>query len=147
MHIPRLLHLLLLMSVCIAPVAAQSSPEKISPDKSSPPDKIAVFSQPQLDGLTAPPEFRTQVPALSRRALDGISANQSSPRLHSDPFQVLPFVKPGQSDTTCYVMRTYRVIRDDPDSDTTRPAGYSTCQLASRYQTKDAVILLEGSPR
>jgi hypothetical protein len=145
MRIPRLLLLSLLVSVCVAPVIAQSSPDKISPDK------IVTSSQLQLDGLTnglsAPPEFRTQVPALSQRALDGISANQSSPRLHSDPFQVLPFVKPGQSDTTCYVMRTYRVIRDDPDSDTTRPAGYSTCQLASRYQTKDAVILLEGSPR
>lgn len=40
------------------------------------------------------------------------------------------------SDTTCYTMRSYVVARDSKDSDSTHPAGYSTCQPASRYRVK-----------
>lgn len=140
MCIPRLLLLSLLLSVCVAPVVAQSSPDNRSSDKNA-------SSQSQLDGLTAPPQFRSHVPTLSQRALDGISGNPSSSRVHSDQFKVLPLVKPGQADASCFYMRTYRVTRDDPQSDTTRPAGYSTCQLAGRYQTKNAVEVLEIVPR
>ena len=140
MCIPRLLLLSLLLSVCVAPVVAQSSPDNRSSDKNA-------SSQSQLDGLTAPPEFRSHVPALSQRALDGISGNPSSSRVHFDQFKVLPLVKPGQADASCFYMRTYRVTRDDPQSDTTRLAGYSTCQLAGRYQTKNAVEVLAIAPR
>jgi hypothetical protein len=42
------------------------------------------------------------------------------------------------TDDTCYSMRTYRVTRDDPESDSTRPAGYSTCQPAAWFHVKDA---------
>jgi hypothetical protein len=147
MRIPRLL-LLSLLAVCVAPVVAQSSPDKISPDKISP-DKSVASSQFQLDGLTnglsAPPEFRTHVPALSQRALEGISGNLSSPRNYL--FKELPPVKLGQGGTSCFSMRTYRVTRDNPQSDTTRLSGYSTCLLAGQYQTKDAVILREIAPR
>jgi hypothetical protein len=141
MCIPRLLLLSLLLSVCVAPVVAQSSPDNRSSDKN------ASSSQSQLDGLTAPPEFRSHAPTLSQRALDGISGNPSSSRVHSDQFKVFPLVKPGQTDTSCLYMRTYRVTRDDSQSDTTRLAGYSTCQLAGRYQTKNAVEVLEIVPR
>jgi hypothetical protein len=141
MRIPRLLLLSLLLSVCVTPIVAQSSPDNRSSDKN------AFSSQSQRDGLTAPPEFRSHVPALSQRAMDGISGNPSSSGVHFDQFKVLPLVKPGQTDTSCFYMRTYRVTRDDPQSDTTRRAGYSTCQLAGRYQTKNAVEVLEIAPR
>jgi hypothetical protein len=141
MHIPRLLLLSLVISVCVAPVVAQSSSNNGSSDKN------AFSSQSQTDGLTAPPEFRSRIPALSQRALDGISGNTSSPRIHSDQFKVLPQVKLGQNDATCFSMRTYRVTRDDPQSDTTRFSGYSICQLADRYQPKNAVDVLEITPR
>lgn len=191
MRIPRLLLLSLLMSVCVAPIVAQSSSDKISPDKS------VASSQLKLDGptndLSAPPEFRTHVPAVSRKPLEGLS-NLSSPRNyfeHFDQFKMLRVnfgsaatarykedtqelpeststdayrleaealdemakrdlqgaLKLGQSDTSCFSMRTYRVTRDDPQSDATRLSGYSTCQIAGQYQTKDAVILLETVPR
>lgn len=44
-----------------------------------------------------------------------------------------------QDEKTCYTLRTYRVARESPDSDSTRPAGYSTCQRATRFQLKTAV--------
>jgi hypothetical protein len=41
-------------------------------------------------------------------------------------------------DTTCYAIRSYLVARDSKDSDSTHPAGYSTCRRASRYRLKTA---------
>jgi hypothetical protein len=50
-----------------------------------------------------------------------------------------------QSDTLCYAMRSYKVARDNPDSDSTHAVGYSTCQPAARFRTHtiDGVILPE----
>jgi hypothetical protein len=41
-------------------------------------------------------------------------------------------------DTTCYAIRSYVVARDSKGSDSTHPAGYSTCRPASRYHVKTA---------
>ena len=38
----------------------------------------------------------------------------------------------------CFTMRTYAFKRDDQSSDVLRPAGYSTCQPASRLRMKQA---------
>jgi hypothetical protein len=124
MHIPRLLLLSLLMLVCIAPVRAQSSPDKISPGTS------AASSQPQLDGLTAPPEFRAHILPLSPNVRARIRDIQ--PQLSFDATLAL-------NDTDCYSIRSYRVTRDDPWSDSTRLAGYSECQPAARFRMKVAV--------
>jgi hypothetical protein len=43
-----------------------------------------------------------------------------------------------KSKVTCYSIRSYRVTRDDPKLDSTRPSGYSTCQPSDRFQVKDA---------
>jgi hypothetical protein len=39
-------------------------------------------------------------------------------------------------DAACYTIRSYVVARDSKDSDSTHPAGYSTCRRASRYHLK-----------
>ena len=44
-----------------------------------------------------------------------------------------------QNEATCYTLRAYRVARVSPGSDSTRPAGYSTCQPTTRFQLKQAV--------
>jgi hypothetical protein len=41
---------------------------------------------------------------------------------------------------TCYAIRSYVVARDSKDSDSTHPAGYSTCQPATRYGLKTTEI-------
>ena len=39
---------------------------------------------------------------------------------------------------TCVYMRVYRVKRERPGSDLTRPAGYTTCVSTSRFTTKSS---------
>ena len=129
MHIPRVLLLALLIPVSIAPVAAQSSP-----------DRSPALSQPQLDGLVAPPEFRAHVPALPTlptRAWGRIHGIQ--PQLSLDSLLL--------DDSVCYSIRSYRVTRDDPQSDSTSPAGYSECQPAAQFQVKAAIDSREVVPR
>ena len=41
-----------------------------------------------------------------------------------------------EADAMCYAIRSYVVARDSKDSDSTHPAGYSTCRRASRYHLK-----------
>jgi hypothetical protein len=136
MHIPRLLLPALLISACVVPLAAQS-----------PPDKNPVSSRPLLDALITPPEFRTNAPTLE---FHGRLADQREaiPKLQPPK---LEFRKQdptlAQDDTVCLYIRSYRVIRDDPKSDSTRLAGYSECQPAARFQMKSAVDSREIEPR
>ena len=137
MHIPRLLLLALLMAVSVAPVAAQSSLE---------PDETLAASQPKLDGLIAPPEFRAHVLALAPSVRTRIRDIQPEltfdPTLDSNLDSTL-----ARDDRDCLTLRTYRVTRDDPESDSTRLAGYSECQPAARFQMKTAVESREIAPR
>lgn len=43
-------------------------------------------------------------------------------------------------DTACYAIRSYVVARDSKESEATHPAGYSTCQPASRYRLRTTDI-------
>jgi hypothetical protein len=121
MRIPRLLILSALILAWIPRVVAQS-PEK---DTASPPADTLDLQRktPGAPGtndygfsVRTPSKFRPHVLALE------------------------------QNDATCYSMRLYRVKRDDADSDSTRPAGYSTCQPAARFQVKTAVDSIEIAP-
>jgi hypothetical protein len=57
------------------------------------------------------------------------------------------FLKPDTDQTDsasiCYSIRNYRMKRDDPQTDVTRPDGYSTCQPATRFAVKS----VEDSPQ
>ncbi len=120
MCIPRLLVLSLLLSVCAAPVASQSSLDR-NPEPSI-----------RLDEIIPPPEFRRHVlaPGLQPPSRsDGIG-------LSDQRYVQLRAGEP--SGVTCYSIRSYRVTRDDPESDSTSLAGYSTCQPVSQFQLKDA---------
>jgi hypothetical protein len=43
-----------------------------------------------------------------------------------------------EQDKVCYMLRTYRMKRERPDSDATESAGSSTCQRASKFGVKKA---------
>ena len=64
-------------------------------------------------------------------------------KVKAKPDQVVS-VLDGQpdTDTICYSIRSYVVARDAKDSDSTHPAGYSTCRPASHYHVRTA----EGTP-
>jgi hypothetical protein len=51
------------------------------------------------------------------------------------------------ADSICYSIRSYVVARDDKDSDSTHPVGSSTCQPASRYRMKKALVEPDSSDR
>jgi hypothetical protein len=125
MYIPRLLALTLLISVWVAPVAAQSSA-----DKSPAPRSFPVLSR---NGQASIRNDQFQPPSR----LDGINL----PDIIPPPEVRAHDLGPPQSDVTCYFMLSYHVTRDDRESDSTRPADYSTCQPTTRFQVKDA----EGS--
>jgi hypothetical protein len=89
------------------------------------------------------PNLKTELnPA---KPLDRVGIEEYPPQLNQ---LVLPhiFVDPDaqpQGDTLCYAIRSYKVARDDPQSDSTHAAGYSTCQAATRfrmYSIKEAVL-------
>jgi len=130
MYIPRLLVLALLILVCVAPIAAQSSP-----------DKSPVSSRPLLDRFTPPPEFRGQQVA-NQHPEAILKLHAPTPTEFRAQLSTL-----AQSDEVCYSIRSYRVTRDDPGSDSTRLAGYSECQPATRFQVKTAVDSREIEPR
>jgi hypothetical protein len=151
MHIPRLLVLPLLISVCAAPVAAQSSSDK---DPSQPLSALPQSAQASIrvDQLHLPfPRDRND---LSHTMPGTIGAGEHSSTIipplqfHAIPPLEFGVLEPtrGQDDV-CYSIRGYRVTRDDPESDLTRPAGYSTCQPAARFHVKDAGDLREIVPR
>jgi hypothetical protein len=146
MRIPHLLAISLLILVCIAPVLAQS-PQDNMPGSffSEPPGALPQDAQAnlRLNPIQRPIEVnRLYFPSAkpeAARADEHDWTFKPWPRSHK---HVLT-----QNDATCYSIRAYRVKRDDPDSDSTRPAGYSTCQPASRFQVKEAGESQQMTPR
>jgi hypothetical protein len=116
MSIPRLLFLSLLISLCVATAAAQSSPSDSSGNERTGNERTV---QPGNDSAVV-------------RSLDS---------------RIPHILTLQQDEKTCYTIRTYRVARESPDSDLTRPAGYSTCQRATRFQLKETVDSREIVPR
>jgi hypothetical protein len=143
MYIPRALALSLLILVWIAPVGAQSPVDN---------EPGSFYSQPPAAALSQEAQAHLHLDPLQRPfQLDELSLPPAKPGdagIGEYYWALLPPPQSGkrvlaQNDVTCYSMRTYRVTRDDPESDSTSPAGYSTCQPASRFQVKGA----NDSPR
>jgi|HubBroStandDraft_4_1064222.scaffolds.fasta_scaffold168635_2 hypothetical protein len=127
MSIPRLLILSVMMLAWVAPLGAQS------PEKGATP--------PPADGLNLP---RT-TPVAPGTGEDTSTARTASKLLQSKLLQRALALE--QDNATCYSIRLYRVKRDDPESDTTRAASYSTCQPSARFQVKTAVDSVDLGPR
>jgi hypothetical protein len=112
----RLLILSLLIPSCVAPVAAQSSPNN------------EPFSYPSSqNGLTPPFDSRLRLPSL-------LQNGHANPKLLQRKLSTL-----AQNAAPCYTIRSYRFTRDNPNSDTTTFANYSTCQPSTQFHVKDAV--------
>jgi hypothetical protein len=135
MSIFRLLPVSLLIAVSAALVLAQSSPEKAPVVVPSTDSRLLNSSgsvdllSPNLVSPNPKTEFHPAEP------LDRIRVGEYSSRLNqfSVPRTVLGPDGLSQDDTLCYTMRSYKVARDDPKSDSTHAAGYSTCQSATRF--------------
>lgn len=139
MFISRLVVMSLLLSICVVAAAAQKPSDNIPGSFYSeqsgplPPDAVASL---RLIPVQRPMNIE----------IDRLHSPYARPEAaHAGdydwnikvPSQVHKHVS-APNDATCYSMRSYRVTRDDPASDTTRPAGYSTCQPATKFQVKEA---------
>jgi len=87
-----------------------------------------------------PTDASSEGSALNRLRIDDYKVSRSTADGHvrllmPDPDAGIfdPILKPQvDADTTCLSMRTYVVARDSKDSDSTHPAGYSTCHPSDR---------------
>lgn len=115
----------------------------------------SAFAQEQVSSTTR--SNRSAEPERSARVTTSdpwrIVLNQSTDARESslqwrqlDPIAVRADARPGD-DTLCYKIRSYVVARDNKDSDSVHPVGYSTCQPASRYRLKKVDIQTDSSGR
>ncbi|HXO35626.1 MAG TPA: hypothetical protein VN901_25080 [Candidatus Acidoferrales bacterium] len=137
MSIFRLLPISLLITLSVATLAAQSSPEKNSVVVQSVQTRQRTFPSTNL--------FSSNLQTgLKPNAIDHILLGDYRPRLSqfSVPRNWLHNNSdwPSPADGLCLKMRTYKVARDGPHTDATHAAGYSTCQPAVRFQTRSIVL-------
>lgn len=137
MLISRLFPVWLLIAMCAAPVLGQSSPERVP---------AAIQSTQSLaQGSSTTPDFPFVFPSLQTEQtpaepLDRIHVGEYSPQ--STQFNVPRFLLKDldqqslDEDNLCYTVRSYKVARDNPHSDSTHAVGSSTCQPAARFHTR-----------
>lgn len=155
MLISRLLPVSLLIAVSAASVAAQSSPEKnpgVVPstdvgqlnssggaDLASPSLKPELNPPRPLDGVRIE-EYRPQLKQLGSSWAPPPAAKNPATGLRESPPPTVVLGPDGlqADDALCLTMRTYKVARDGPHSDSTHAVGYSTCQPARRFHVHTA---------
>jgi hypothetical protein len=125
MCIRRFIALSLLISTCIAPVAAQSSP-----------NTTPTLPQNRLDGIVPPFEFGRNVPAPFSNGQAGMLGNQIQGPFHLNHGLPRNFVTLAPNNAVCYSIRSYGFTRDNPESDMTRLSSYSTCQPSTQFEVK-----------
>jgi hypothetical protein len=137
MSIPRLLILSVMMLAWVAPLGAQS------PEKGATPPPANGLNLPRTTPVAPATSEDTSTVRSASRMVD--SKLLASKLLESRLLQRALALE--QDNATCYSIRLYRVKRDDPESDTTRAASYSTCQPSARFQVKTAVDSVDLGPR
>jgi hypothetical protein len=144
MSIFRLVPLSLLITVSVAKLAAQSSPE-------TNPVVARSITPAQLSASNTNPFSPTLQSGANPNAPDHVLLGDYSPRQSqfSVPRKWLHNNSDWQSqaDGLCLKMRTYKVARDAPHSDSTHSIGYSTCQPAVRFQTRSIVLRVPSPTR
>jgi hypothetical protein len=138
MQIVRILVLSSLAAASGATAIAQSSS-----------DNNRVPSPPTKYSFVPHQDLRLQVPLLSQSQqlgftpLDFHTSKEAKSLSLAFP-QPKPHIILPRSKSQCYSIRSYRFNRDNPASDSTDFAEYSTCQSADNFQVKAA---LEVHPR
>jgi hypothetical protein len=146
MRVPRLLLLSLLISLRVATAPAQSSPHNNS--KSSQPAPALHQNEESSTVLFQLPEpFLVDLESPSNSTPTSVQSEQDSLVARQLESRAEHLLTLQQNEPTCYMLRTYRVVRENPQSDSTRPAGYSTCQPSTRFQVRTAVDSREITPR
>ncbi len=106
-----------LIAMSVTTVAAQSSPLQPGQLSTSSPD---VFASSAKNNANASPMDRILL---------------GDYRAHSSQFSAPQIKQDDPESVSCLKMRTYKVARDNPRSDSMHPAGYSTCTPVARFRT------------
>ena len=138
MPVARLLTALLLL--CSASAFAQKQSEPLT---GSTPDAEVTPSEPWRIIPNQPAEDGAGRSPLDRPLSDQFKAFRFKPDgrtriLSLDADTVASLEGHPGTDSICYSIHSYLVARDHKDSDSTHPAGSSTCQPANRYHVKRA---------
>ena len=140
MLIPRLLSFSLLITVCAVSVAAQSSLEK---------NPVAPSTDPRNMTSSGSIDLFSPRPNPELQPLDRIHIDEYRPRLNQFGLPHALVLGPdglAQDDAVCYLMRGYKVARDNPQSDSTHAVGYSTCQPANRFRMHTTELRVRTTP-
>jgi hypothetical protein len=150
MPLAHLLAVVMVVSLCVRPLLAQSQrndnsgevpSQAIAPNLSS--------SNPATDLFRLDPSLRVWFGSQSSAEADTVPGNHADDYAQSQS-QDLPRIRERGNrfttemqppfDATCYAIRSYIVVRDSPHSDTTHRDGSTTCVPAARirmYSTVD----------
>jgi hypothetical protein len=151
-----LARLLVVLFVCSLPAFAQDQPSgqqplegqpysgRVLPPVSGSMNASATPAEPWRIMPNRPSEFSSD--SMDRMRVDQYVLDQGKGDFHSGRSKesktrtlVMGLNGPLDTDATCFTIRSYVVARDSKNSDSTHPAGYSTCQPASRYRLKTTV--------
>jgi hypothetical protein len=110
------------------------------------------FAQAPQNNKPGTDQFRLSPYPQAAFSLQDNSENNSTVLVHIDPHVYwggrkqsdsgvvrFPAGSEFPSDATCYSIRSYLVVRDSPDSDTTHRDGSTTCVPAARFRVHTAV--------
>jgi hypothetical protein len=115
---------------CCAAAATPAEPWRIVPNQAADAGKNPLDRLPNYDYKFFHLKDAGQAHVLRPNADEGMFDSGLEPQLNAD--------------ATCYSIRSYVVARDAKDSDSTHPAGYSTCLSSDRYHVKSAEIRLDS---
>jgi hypothetical protein len=133
MSIPRVVGLVLLSLFCVATLAAQASPDS---NFVASPSKIGALENPFRNAPVDPFTLKVTLPPDASGANLRMDADSGETHVYGRPAGA-ELDGPGAS--ICYSMRSYRVKRENPHTDAVKPAGYTVCQPAKRFQLKSAI--------
>jgi hypothetical protein len=120
----RSIHLLLVLAFVLISTAAASASDQ--PAQAS--DPVSLLTTPKV--LSSGLNLRVDLYRLPSNLPTWEIKQRGRRIIARDP----------ERDSTCYTMRSYLVVRDEPGSDATHSAGYTTCLRGSQFDVKDAVL-------
>jgi hypothetical protein len=126
---------------CFDPAATRSEPWRIVPDLPAKFRSGADLMEPLRSSARSVDSER---PACRASVTDSADQTILSTRVSTTAGIPESAVLRSDSDLTCYTIRSYVVARDSKGSESTHPAGYSTCRPSDRYQVRTTEMRVVG---
>jgi hypothetical protein len=98
----------------------------------------SIFLAGALPALAQSQPNPAAPPKLPSISTFSLGSSTESPQFHAMENEIQSALKrfKEQSNDACYSIRDYRFTRVAPDSNATKPSGYSTCESASLFHLR-----------